>query len=369
MFSPEKFIEEIEPQIRSVVGDNRVVAAVSGGVDSTTAAALMYRILGDKVTPVMIDTGFLRENEANRVKDLLKSVMPLKIVDRSERFISSIEGLEDAEEKRKKFRDVFYSTISEIVAQENSRFLVQGTIAPDWIETQGGIKTQHNVLVQLGINTEKTWGFSLVEPLADLYKNEVRELARYLGLPREISERQPFPGPGLLVRCVGRLSKEKLEITRKSNAIVEDLLEPLRPSQYFAAVFESNSSLDTKLSELLHDQIMVYSVKSTGVKGDVRTYGKMASFSLRDNYTQIREISQKITSGEYTRALMRVRTTKGKYTVAIRAVSTEDFMTADIVEIDPSLLSRIADELLRIPGVGEVVYDVTTKPPATIEFE
>ncbi|MEL9970484.1 MAG: ATP-binding protein, partial [Metallosphaera sp.] len=215
MFSPEKFIEEIEPQVKSIVGNNRLVAAVSGGVDSTTAAVIMYRILGDKVTPVMLDTGFLRENEAERVKSSLSNIIPLEIEDVSEMFMKGLEGIGDAEAKRKKFRELFYSTISNIVSKYNSKFLVQGTIAADWIETKGGIKTQHNVLVQLGINTEKTWGFSLIEPLADLYKNEVRELARYIGLPREISERQPFPGPGLLIRCVGVLTKDKLEVARR----------------------------------------------------------------------------------------------------------------------------------------------------------
>ncbi|AWR99301.1 ATP-binding protein [Metallosphaera hakonensis] len=369
MFEPEKFIEEIEPQVKSIVGNNRVVAAVSGGVDSTTAAALMYRILGDRVIPVMLDTGFLREDEAESVRLMLRDIMPLKVVDMSQKFLSSLEGLKDAEEKRKKFRDLFYTAISEIIKTHESKFLVQGTIAADWIETQGGIKTQHNVLVQLGINTEQTWGFSLVEPLADLYKNEVRELARYLGLPKEISERQPFPGPGLLVRCVGALTREKLKITRKSNKVVESLLEPLKPSQYFAAVFESNFGIDQRLSEILGDEIHVYETKATGVKGDVRSYGKMASFSLRNDYKEIREVSRKITSGDFTRALMRVWKGEGNYTVAIRAVNTEDFMTADILELDTSVLTKIAERLAMIPGVGEVVYDVTTKPPATIEFE
>ncbi|AEB95975.1 MAG: ATP-binding protein [Metallosphaera sp.] len=369
MFSPEKFIEEIEPQVKSIVGNNRLVAAVSGGVDSTTAAVIMYRILGDKVTPVMLDTGFLRENEAERVKSSLSNIIPLEIEDVSEMFMKGLEGIGDAEAKRKKFRELFYSTISNIVSKYNSKFLVQGTIAADWIETKGGIKTQHNVLVQLGINTEKTWGFSLIEPLADLYKNEVRELARYIGLPREISERQPFPGPGLLIRCVGVLTKDKLEVARRANSIVERTLSKYHPSQYFAAVFERESEVDRKLSEALLDEIRVYKVKATGVKGDVRSYGKIASFRLRRSYSEIREVSSKITSGDFTRALMRIKEGKGKYSVAIRAVSTEDFMTADILELDPDTLMELAEEITKVKDVGEVVYDVTTKPPATIEYE
>ncbi|QKR00020.1 GMP synthase [Metallosphaera tengchongensis] len=369
MFSPEKFLEEITPQIRSVVGDSKVVAAVSGGVDSTTAAALMYRVLGNKVTPIMIDTGFLRKDEAESVKSMLKDIMPLKVVNRSQEFLGAVKGLEDAEEKRKTFRDTFYNTISIIMREENSKFLVQGTIAADWIETQGGIKTQHNVLVQLGINTERTWGFSLVEPLADLYKNEVRELARYLGLPRQISERQPFPGPGLLVRCVGKVTEDKLDVVRSANSIVEDALSELHPSQYFAAAFENEGQTDHTLSQKFKDEIFVYRTKATGVKGDVRSYGRMASFSFREDYEEIRQISKKITSLDFTRALMRVRSGKGKYTVVIRAVNTEDFMTADILEIKPDLLIQVAQRIMELNGVGEVVYDVTTKPPATIEFE
>ncbi|MFP3204368.1 MAG: ATP-binding protein [Metallosphaera yellowstonensis] len=369
MFSPEAFIREMEPQIRQIVGQEKVVAAVSGGVDSTTAAALMYKVLGDRVVPVMIDTGFLRERESARVQEMLRDLMPLRVEDRSEEFIGSLEGLSDAEEKRKKFRDLFYTTISSILKREGAKFLVQGTIAADWVETQGGIKTQHNVLVQLGINTESLWGFTVVEPLADLYKNEVRELARYLGLPEEISERQPFPGPGLLVRVVGRVSREKLLVCRRANEIVERMLRPLRPSQYFAAVFEKQGDVEEGLSRSLGDRIFVYMNRATGVKGDVRSYGRMASFSFARDYVVAREMAKKITSGDFTRALMRVAEGQGKYTIAVRSVQTEDFMTADITEIDPKLLAEVAKLLMNIDGVGEVVYDVTTKPPATIEFE
>ncbi|TRM78498.1 GMP synthase, partial [Sulfolobus sp. D5] len=225
MFDPSSFIEEISPQLKEKVGNEKVLAAVSGGVDSTTAAVLGYRILGERIVPVLIDTGFLRKDEAKRVKNYLKDVLPnLEVIDESDKFISSLEGTSDAEEKRRKFRDLFYSTISSLMRKYDAKLLMQGTIAADWVETQGGIKTQHNVLVQIGINTEKTWGFTVIEPLADLYKNEVRELARYLKLPREISERQPFPGPGLLVRTVGKFTKEKLSIVREANEIVESYL-------------------------------------------------------------------------------------------------------------------------------------------------
>ncbi len=284
-FNPSSFLDEISPQLREKVGNSKVLVAVSGGVDSTTAAALAYKILGENVIPVMIDTGFLRENEAVSVKEMTKEVIPnLVIEDQSEFFLSSLEGLKDAEEKRKKFRDLFYETISSLARKYGTNMMIQGTIAADWVETQGGIKTQHNVLVQLGINTESTWGFTVVEPLADLYKNEVRELARYLGLPPEISERQPFPGPGLLIRVVGEVKIEKLMVERRANTVVEKALSRKGLSQYFAVVFDSDSEEDKQKSAEVGTRVRVYKARATGVKGDVRSYGHIASVEGDLNY-------------------------------------------------------------------------------------
>ncbi|AOL16318.1 GMP synthase [Sulfolobus sp. A20] len=367
MFDPSSFIEEISPQLKEKVGNEKVLAAVSGGVDSTTAAVLGYRILGERIVPVLIDTGFLRKDEAKRVKNYLKDVLPnLEVIDESDKFISSLEGTSDAEEKRRKFRDLFYSTISSLMRKYDAKLLMQGTIAADWVETQGGIKTQHNVLVQIGINTEKTWGFTVIEPLADLYKNEVRELARYLKLPREISERQPFPGPGLLVRTVGKFTKEKLSIVREANEIVESYLNSFGYSQYFAVIFESDG-VDTTLNGL---NVYKYLVKATGVKGDVRSYGNIIKLSCKD-ITNIKEIIDKLQKYDVTHVLCRVREKQvGKYSIGIRAVLTEDFMTADYAKIPIPILDRIAEEIVnKFPEVKEVLYDVTSKPPATIEFE
>jgi len=368
-FDPEKFIREIEPQLKSIV-DGKAIAAVSGGVDSTTAAVLSYKILGDKVIPVMIDTGFLREKEAEKVRDMLKDIMPLKIIDVSEEFISALEGLSDAEEKRKKFRKLFYDTLSRVVKDSGAKYLIQGTIAADWVETQGGIKTQHNVLVQLGIDTEKEWGFKVVEPLADLYKDEVRELAKYLGLPKEIYARQPFPGPGLLVRVVGKLTREKLELVRKATEVVERNLANLGISQYFPAIFESDGYYDEKLSSEVGCKVKVYNALATGVKGDVRAYGNIASIDCKKDYEDLREIMQKLTSYNITHVLVKIKdkNPNGKYTIGIRAVITQDFMTAEIAKIEWDLLEKIANEL-NYEKIREVVYDITTKPPATIEFE
>lgn len=370
MFNPENFIKEITPQILNVAKNEKIVAAVSGGVDSTTAAVLLYKTLGFNVVPIMINTGFLRKNETDTVKKLLENILPLQIIDKSKEFISSLEGIEDAEEKRKKFRNLFYKTISAIIKENNATFLAQGTIAADWIETQGGIKTQHNVLVQLGIDTEKTWGFKLIEPLADLYKDEVRALARYLGLPKELSERQPFPGPGLLIRTIGKLTKEKLEIVREANDIVEKSLENYSFSQYFAAIFESDKKRDEKITNYIGQDIFVYNSRATGVKGDVRSYGKIASINGKLDYNEIRKMVSEITKFDITHVLYKINEKEnGKYSVVIRAIDTEDFMTADFAKISYSDLYKISQKILELDNVKEVLYDVTTKPPATIEFE
>jgi len=370
VFDPESFVREITPQVLEAVKGERVVAAVSGGVDSTTAAILMYKILGVKVVPVMIDTGFLRKGEADKVKSMLEGILPLKVVDKSKEFIGGLEGLSDAEEKRKKFREMFYDTISQVVKENGATFLVQGTIAADWVETQGGIKTQHNVLVQLGIDTQSKWGFKLIEPLADLYKDEVRALARYLGLPKEISERQPFPGPGLLVRVVGKLTREKLEIEREANDVVEEELKPYGYSQYFSAIFESDGKLDDEISREVGRKVFVYNARATGVKGDVRSYGKIASIYGDMDYDEIRKVTSVITKYDVTHVMWKIAEKEsGHYTVAIRAVVTEDFMTADFAKVDKSTLEKIANKILKIDQVKEVVYDVTSKPPATIELE
>ncbi len=370
MFNPESFIEEVKPQILNEVRDEKILAAISGGVDSTTAAVLMYKILGKQLLPIMIDTGFLRKNEARKVKEMLTGILPLQIIDKSNDFITALEGISDAEEKRKKFRDLFYSTLSTIAKENNIKYLVQGTIAADWVETQGGIKTQHNVLVQLGIDTEKTWGFKVIEPLADLYKDEVRALARYLGLPKEISERQPFPGPGLLIRVVGKLTKEKLEIERDVNEIVEDELKDMEYSQYFSVIIDSQKVLDERISAEAKVPVYIYDTKATGVKGDVRSYGKIASIPLID-YEEAREIVQKITKYDVTHVGMIIKERKeGKYSIGIRAVLTQDFMTADFAKISLDKLQEMADKIMESnKDIKEVFYDVTSKPPATIEYE
>ncbi len=369
MFDPDSFIEEKIREIRSSV-KGKAIAAVSGGVDSTTAAALVHKAIGNRLRTIFIDTGFMREGEPKWVKEKLKDVLPLEIIDSKEEFYRRLLGMSDAEEKRRTFREIFYNVLSREAQRWGAEYLVQGTTAPDWIETSGGIKTQHNVLEQVGIDTRRKWGFKVIEPLADLYKDEVRMVARKLGLPREIVERQPFPGPGLLVRVVGKVTLKKLQIVRKATNIVERRLEPLRPSQFFAAVWEDRRVEDEELSKSIGMKVSLFDVKATGVKGDVRAYGPIAL--LEGEYERALEMWKEVIQSrkDVTHVVWKIAEGKGEYVISIRAVKTENFMTADILEVEPQLLKDIAEEILsKIENVSLVVYDVTPKPPATIEYE
>jgi GMP synthase (glutamine-hydrolysing) len=309
-FDPREFVERAVEEIRRTVGDARAVAACSGGVDSTVAAVLARRALGDRLVAVYINDGFRREGEPEWAVSMLQRLgLNVLLVDARREFLEAVRGLRDAEEKRKAFRHTFYSVLGRVAREVGARYLVQGTIAADVVETVRGVKTQHNVLVQLGLDP-RTYGFEVVEPLRELYKPQVRELARFLGLPPEISERMPFPGPGLLVRVVGEVTEEKLEIVRKATRIVEEEFAGLKAFQAFAAVLEG---------------------RATGIVGGERRYG---------------------------------------YMVAVRAVRSEDALTAEPLEAPFELLRRVAERITReVPGVVRVLYEVTGKPPATIEYE
>jgi GMP synthase (glutamine-hydrolysing) len=235
--------------------------------------------------------------------------MNCKLIDAKEEFFEALKGKRDAEEKRKAFREKFYRKLGEIVNSEGARFLVQGTIAADVEETVSGIKTQHNVLEQIGIDPKK-YGFELIEPLKDLYKPEVREIARELKLPKEISERMPFPGPALSIRCLGDVTPERIEILRKATKIVEEETKDVNSFQSFAI--------------LLSD-------KATGIKDGRRVYGDI---------------------------------------IVVRTVSSTNAITAEAVKLPHDLLNRISKRLTaELPTVVRCLYDVTDKPPSCIEFE
>jgi len=396
-FDPGAFVKSQIDEIAQRLGNEQAIIAISGGVDSTTCAALAYKAVGKGLVCTFIDTGFMRLGEPRKVRALLSRrplSLPVRIIEAQERFIEAVGETEDAEEKRKVFRETFYRTLSEIAKKEECRFLIQGTIAPDWIETKGGIKTQHNVLEQIGINARESYGFTVIEPIADLYKDQVRAVARHLGIPREISERQPFPGPGLLVRCVGRVEPRKLKTLKQSMQIVEKRLATIGGQQFFAAVLDNRIGdhparelLQRQVSESLRIQgrevkVNILQNKATGVKGDVRVYGRIASVNISKNHREVygwlieklRELQSKLTSAnpEFTRILYTVKEGKesAPYDVAIRAIETRDFMTADIATIPWATLTATAKEILRkCSNVAHIYYDLTSKPPATIEFE
>ncbi len=300
----EKFVKDAIEEIKQKVGDGKAIIALSGGVDSSVCTMLAYKAIGDRLIPVFVDTGLMREGEPERVKEVFGH-MNLRFIDAKDEFFNALKGIDDPEEKRKVIGELFVRIFERVAEEEKADYLIQGTIYPDVIESQGGIKSHHNVG---GFPTKYKFK-GVIEPLRELYKDEVREVARYLGLPEEIAERMPFPGPGLAVRVVGEVTPEKIEVVRKATKIVEEELKDIPKWQAFAALIG----------------------KATGVKGDIRVYG---------------------------------------YIISIRAVESRDGMTADPIRLDHDKLRKIA---LRITGeideVVRVVYDITPKPPATIEYE
>ena len=306
-----------------------------------------------------------------------------------------MKGLRDAEEKRKAFRETFYKVLGETAKKEGCSILVQGTIAADIKETTEGIKTQHNVLEQIGINPLKQFGFKVVEPLASLCKEQVRMVARYLSIPKEISERQPFPGPGLSVRVVGEIKADKLKTLKKATAIAEEKLAQHNPSQYFAVILDnietplhiSQRHIQETVARSLNIPsrniaVKVFLDKATGVKGGRRIYGNIACLKIqtangklhRPSIETLKSLQAKIVTENpsYTRVfyIISEREQKQPYTIAVRAIRTVDFLTAEINDIPWTTLSEIAEKILEAcPNVADVCYDVTPKPPATVEME
>ena len=303
MVDVDSFVAEKITEIGDAIGDANAVIALSGGVDSSTAAALAYEAVGDQLTPVYVDTGLMRKGETGQVRETFAYMDSLRIVDARERFLDELSGVTDPEEKRHVIGEQFIREFEAAAREVDADYLVQGTIYPDRIESEGTIKSHHNV----GGLPERIDFEEIVEPMRDLYKDEVREVARELDL--DMSERMPFPGPGLAVRILGEVTEEKLEVAREANHVVETELVEYEPWQALAAVIG----------------------KATGVKGDNRVHG---------------------------------------WVVAVRSVESRDGMTARAQEIDWETLQRIQS---RITGenetVSRVVYDVTHKPPATIEYE
>jgi GMP synthase (glutamine-hydrolysing) len=305
MVNTEKFISQSIREIKTAAGDDRVVMALSGGVDSSVCAALAARAIGDNLIPIYIDTGLMRDGETERIRTIFGNIH-LQIVDAGGEFFDSLKGVTDPEAKRKAIGERFIRVFEREARKQGARCLLQGTIYPDRIESEGGIKSHHNV-GGMPLEMEFT---KVIEPIRDLYKDEVREVAGALGLPKEIQHRMPFPGPGLAVRVLGEVTRDKIAVIRQANAIVEDeLVEKYRPWQCFAALLGLG----------------------TGVKGDNRIHG---------------------------------------WIIGVRAVNSRDGMTADPLEIPFDHLMRIGSRITAdIPSVARVVYDISAKPPATIEYE
>ena len=314
-FNPEKFTNEAVAKLKTELSDKAIIAA-SGGVDSTVAAVLAAKAVKDNLLAIYVDTGYMRLGESDYVSSMLTNLgVEHKVVDASEKFYAGLKGVIDPEEKRKIIGELFIRVFENEAKEYGGKFLVQGTIAPDWIESGGGlrdtIKSHHNVG-----GLPEDMDMVLCEPIRELYKDEVRSLAEYLDV--SVSQRQPFPGPGLAVRVMGEATPERTEVVRQACHIAEEEIELAAkegimelPWQYFAVVLP---------------------VKTVGVQGDVRAYGN---------------------------------------TIAVRAVHSFDAMTAKAAEIPYSVLKKISERITRELNseVNRVVYDITDKPPGTIEWE
>jgi GMP synthase (glutamine-hydrolysing) len=386
----DEFINLTIKEIKKIVNGEKVIAAVSGGVDSTVASYLTWLAVGDKMEAVIIDTGFMRENEIEETKAALEEMgIKVNVIDASNEFYDALINKKDAEEKRIIFREKFYEVLHRVVKEFNASYLVQGTIAPDWIETVGKIKTQHNVLVQIGIKPEEKYGFKILEPLANLYKDQVRLIAKHLRISEKIINRQPFPGPGLLVRCVGEFDLEKLNALRSATAQVQNLLDSIKSSQAFLAIFRKpRLATSPSIVEFIREVKSILKIggrgfktyefyeKVTGVKGDSRVYAKMLGIYYKE-YEEIIEKKDEIIQQfskilqDYTRLVVMVSEPRpaGKYAIVIRAVLTKDFMTAKVADVDFEILKEISDIILKDKRITQVYYDITPKPPATIEYE
>jgi len=315
MFDVENFVKEETGRLKKTLKGKALIAA-SGGVDSTVAAVLAKNAIGDDLIAVFVDTGLMRKGEPEEVANSLKKLgLNLKTVKAGDEFMKDLRGVTDPEEKRKIIGERFIRVFERIAKEEKIEYLIQGTIAPDWIESGGGlrdkIKSHHNVG-----GLPKKIGLRIVEPLRDIYKDEVRKVADFFGF--ETRERQPFPGPGLAVRVLGEITEECVEIVREANAIMEEEVEKAskngeieKPWQYFATLLP---------------------VKTVGVHGDLRNYG---------------------------------------YVIALRSVESLDGMSASYSKIPHNVLEKISVRITNTLGnrVNRVVYDVTNKPPGTIEFE
>jgi GMP synthase (glutamine-hydrolysing) len=306
----KKFVEGQIAEIKQTAGDSKAINALSGGVDSSLVTVLGHRALGDRLKTVFVDSALMREGEPQRVVDVFASLgIPVELVDAREEFLSALSGLTDPEEKRQAVTDTFYSKVfGRLVKESGAKFLLHGTILTDIEETVAGIKRQHNILAQLGIDTQADYGYSVIEPLKTLRKDGVREVCKYLDLPAEITHRIPFPGPALAARIVGEVTPQRLETVRAATAIVEEELADSGAFQYLAV--------------LLNDY-------ATGIRENKREFGQI---------------------------------------IVVRCIESTDARTATVTELAWDKLNRISERITQIDGINRCLYDLTPKPPATVEY-
>jgi len=306
----QAWVEKKIAEIRLAVGDATALNALSGGVDSSVVTVLGHRALGERLKTVFIDNALMREGEPERVVSMFAQMeIPVDRIDSRKAFLDALAGLTDPEEKRCAITDTFYRTVfGDLVRSSGAKYLLHGTILTDIEETVAGIKRQHNILAQMGIDPREEYGYHILEPLADLRKDGVREVARVLGLPAALSERIPFPGPALATRIVGEVTTERLDTVRAATTIVEEELADSGAFQYMAV--------------LLTD-------KATGIRDGRREFGEI---------------------------------------IVVRCIHSVDAREATAVELPWDLLHRLCERITSIPGVNRCLYDLTPKPPATIEY-
>ena len=310
MTNYQEFLDQQVISIRKLVGSGLAINALSGGVDSSVVTVLGHRALGDRLKTVFIENGLMREGEPERVARIFADMgIPVKLIDARTEFLVALKGLTDPEEKRNAITTTFYSTVfGKLVHETGATYLLHGTILTDIEETVAGIKRQHNILAQIGIDPEKEYGYQVLEPLKTLRKDGVREVAKVLRLPAEITQRIPFPGPALATRIVGEVTEERLATVRAATAIVEEELGDTGTFQYMAV--------------LLND-------RATGILKGKREFGQI---------------------------------------IVVRCVNSVDARTATVVEIPWEELHRLSERITSLNGVNRCLYDLTPKPPATIEY-
>lgn len=306
----QTFVDEQIRDIRQAVGRGIAINAVSGGVDSSVVTVLAHRALGPQLKTVFVDNALMRQGEPERVVGLFARMgIPVELVDARKAFLKALAGLTDPEQKRQAITDTFYrDVLASEVKRHGARFLLHGTIMTDIEETVAGIKRQHNILTQLGIDTKEAYGYTVIEPLKTLRKDGVRAVAGLLKLPDEIVRRIPFPGPALAARIVGEVTEEQLEIVRKATAMVEEELADTGAFQYFAVLLED---------------------RATGVRNGKREFGRI---------------------------------------IVVRCIDSVDAREATVRELPWGTLHRLSRRITAIPGVNRCLYDLTPKPPATVEY-